>query len=151
MDPTIELSPNQYCMLERIARSRYHGEVTHGKMSLQIITKDTKHLFYNRKILGAYFLVMKQPFYVQSYNSSQVNAILMHLPRFYNKQKTRTQIMTEQIVEVLRSAPMNKMEHSAIKEIFGNTKSLNKLCKMQEFQKFVKYGVSLFRKLIFVL
>ena len=41
----------QWALLERIGRSRYQGEVTQGKNSLQFTRENPKTLFYHRKHL----------------------------------------------------------------------------------------------------
>lgn len=140
-DPKLELTPAQYCLLERIGRSREHGEITQGKVSLQIISRDPKILFYNRKILLENKLISKQAFYVKTNPAHQTTGSLLHLNRFYNEKKTKTQIMTEQIVEVLREKPLHRMEYMEAKLVFGHTQALRKLFKMPEFQKFVRTDV----------
>lgn len=58
--PGLELTTLQYCLLERIGRSRYLGEVTQGKVSLQLLGEDPKALFYLRKYLIKHKLIVKQ-------------------------------------------------------------------------------------------
>lgn len=61
VDPCLEITAIRYCILERIGRSRYLGEVTQGKVSLlQEVERDAKLLFYNRKFLTTFGLVTKQ-------------------------------------------------------------------------------------------
>jgi general transcription factor 3C polypeptide 1 len=60
VNPGLELTITQYCVLERIGRSRYMGEVTQGKVSLQLVMEDPKALFYQRKFLIKQKLIVKQ-------------------------------------------------------------------------------------------
>lgn len=60
VNPNLELTVMQYCVLERVGRSRYHGDVTQGKVSLQLIGEDAKTLFYHRKVLQKQRLITKQ-------------------------------------------------------------------------------------------
>jgi len=60
VDPSLELNVMQYCILERIGRSRYLGETTQGKLSLQKVGVDPKSLFYHRKFLQHNKLITKQ-------------------------------------------------------------------------------------------
>jgi hypothetical protein len=60
INPGLELNIMQYCLLERIGRSRYLGEVTQGKVSLQLLGEDPKVLFYHRKYLIKHQLIVKQ-------------------------------------------------------------------------------------------
>jgi general transcription factor 3C polypeptide 1 len=72
VNPGLELTIMQYCVLERIGRSRYMGEVTQGKVSLQLMGEDPKALFYHRKFLMKHKLIVKQVKNVasQNYNCS---------------------------------------------------------------------------------
>lgn len=60
VNPNLEVTPMQYCVLERIGRSRYHGEVTQGKVSLFVLGEDPKTIFYLRKHLHKNRLITKQ-------------------------------------------------------------------------------------------
>ncbi|KAK4883978.1 hypothetical protein RN001_000249 [Aquatica leii] len=143
-DPVAEYTLIQYCLLERIARSRYLGEITQGKVSLQAMSKDPKVIFYNRKILAENYLITKQPFNLKTRNGSHSTGTLFHIVRFYKEHKTKTITMTQQIVDYLRNKPHYRMEYAELKIIFGDTKVLGKLFKMPEFQRFVKTDVPRF-------
>uniref|UniRef100_A0A1Y1N2E0 Uncharacterized protein n=3 Tax=Photinus pyralis TaxID=7054 RepID=A0A1Y1N2E0_PHOPY len=146
VDPNVEFSSIQYCLLERIGRSRTFGEITQGKVSLQVISKDPKTLFYNRKILSENNVIMKQPFNIKTLYGNHISGTLLHLYRFYNEQKTKTEVMTQQIVEVLRNKPGYRIEYAEAKEIFGYPVALKKLFKLPEFQRFVKTDMPCFSR-----
>ena len=58
------ITPMQWCILERIGRSREQGEVTQGKRSLtQFMNENPKTLFYHRKDLIKKGLLKKQIHY----------------------------------------------------------------------------------------
>ena len=57
------ITPMQWCILERIGRSRELGEVTQGKRSLQFTKENPKTLFYHRKDLIKKGLLRKQIHY----------------------------------------------------------------------------------------
>lgn len=140
-DPLVEFSQAQFCLLERIGRSRHQGETTQGKMSLQLVSKDPKVIFYNRKHLADHKLICKQPFFMKTSTGTTLVGSLLQLLRFYNERKTKTQIMTEQFVEVLRNRPLHRIEYSEAKAIFGNLPALTKLFKLPEFQRFIRTDV----------
>lgn len=50
----------QYLVLERVGRTRYHGEITQGRDSLQTMGEDAKTIFYLRKVLQKHRLITKQ-------------------------------------------------------------------------------------------
>ncbi|KAJ8939732.1 hypothetical protein NQ314_011018 [Rhamnusium bicolor] len=53
-DPTIELMNLEYCVLERIGRSRKHGELTQGNMSITShLNMDPKSFFHYKKTPNA--------------------------------------------------------------------------------------------------
>lgn len=60
VNPNLELTVMQYIVLERVGRSRYHGEITQGQDSLQAVGEDAKSLFYLRKLLHKQRLITKQ-------------------------------------------------------------------------------------------
>ncbi|KAF5305074.1 hypothetical protein FQA39_LY09336 [Lamprigera yunnana] len=140
-DPLIDYTPIQYCLLERVARSRYLGEITQGKISLQTITKDPKVLYYNRKTLSENNLITKQPFYIKTSTGTNLSGGLLHICRFYKTQKTKTMTMTQQIVDCLRQKPFLRMEYQDVKKTFGHSNALKKLFKLPEFQRFVRTDV----------
>ncbi|KAF5280382.1 hypothetical protein FQR65_LT03191 [Abscondita terminalis] len=143
-DPLIEFTSMQYCLLERIARSRFLGEITQGKVSLNVMSKDPKVIFYNRKILAEHNLITKQPFNIKTSNVSHLSGTLFHIVRFYKEQKTKTIRMTQQIVEFLRNKPNYRSAYSEVKKTFGHVNILKKLFKLQEFQKYVRTDVPCF-------
>jgi hypothetical protein len=67
VNPGLELTIMHYCVLERIGRSRYMGEVTQGKVSLQLLGEDPKALFYHRKFLIKHKLIVKQVWNITAY------------------------------------------------------------------------------------
>ncbi|ODM97753.1 General transcription factor 3C polypeptide 1 [Orchesella cincta] len=80
------LSVVQYCMVERIGRARHKGEITRGKISLQIMKIPPKILFYMRKALLATKVVIKQNASVKFENCKCPALItVFHLPRFYKR------------------------------------------------------------------
>jgi hypothetical protein len=65
------LSINSYIMLERIGRSREHGDVTQGRYGLSRLNIQPKSAFYFRKTLLADGLIVKQ---VISYSMIFINS-----------------------------------------------------------------------------
>lgn len=130
-DPRACITTVQFDALEQVGRGRHAGQLTHG-------TKTAIH--YVVKILSKEDLVTKQTVQLKE---AEVNTVVLalHLRRFSAQRKSRHQIMTEQIVEVLRSRPHRRMEYAELKAVFGDTADLRKLLKAAEFQKFVRTGV----------
>lgn len=57
-NPSWEFSLNEYCILERIGRSRHHGEITQGEHGLKQVNQDNKMLFYYRSVLFHIFSIL---------------------------------------------------------------------------------------------
>ncbi|KAG8234936.1 hypothetical protein J437_LFUL015504 [Ladona fulva] len=142
IDPVMELTLIQYCVLERIGRSRYHGEVTIGRCSLQQIGIDAKSLFYIRKYLIDHKLITKQIFHLKSglQNSS---GSLLHITRYFVLRRPKALILTQKVVEILKSRPGHYAEYEEIRQILGLYYSLKKLMKTIEFQRLIKTDLKL--------
>ncbi len=105
-DPKLieKLSPMQWCILERIARSRKLGEVTIGKMSLKVTKENAMKLHYHRKVMLKLGLITKQSYTTKSVGQNH-NGLLFHIPRFYNLRQNKVQLIIELIVKVLKERP----------------------------------------------
>lgn len=73
---------NSYIMLERIGRSREHGETTQGKFGLSRLNIVPKSAFYFRKRLLANGLIVKQVNYI-SFHLLLINYYLYHSCLYY--------------------------------------------------------------------
>ncbi|XP_014666558.1 PREDICTED: general transcription factor 3C polypeptide 1-like [Priapulus caudatus] len=58
--PALEINDLQYCILERVGRSRYLGEVTLGLASLTVFGESPKSMFYHLKLLVRMGIITKQ-------------------------------------------------------------------------------------------
>ncbi|KAI0233752.1 General transcription factor 3C polypeptide 1 [Lamellibrachia satsuma] len=87
-DVTMLLPLKQYCFIERIGRSRYHGEVTNGLNSLAIFKGAIKSVFYMKKLLMRRDLITAQPFNQRVIRGQNVGSSLFHLKRFFVLRKT---------------------------------------------------------------
>ncbi|XP_076473341.1 general transcription factor 3C polypeptide 1 isoform X2 [Bombus vancouverensis nearcticus] len=140
ISPILELNIKQYCFLERVGRSRYHGEVTQGKLSLNALKEDSKSLFYLRKFLLRYKLITKQIHHQKSDNYG-CNGSLLHLPRFFVERKPKMIFLAEEVIKILKSKPNYVAEYDEIKRELQIEKALSKLFKTSFFQKVVKTDI----------
>ncbi|XP_074101473.1 general transcription factor 3C polypeptide 1 [Cotesia typhae] len=134
VSPTLELSVVQYCFLERVGRSRYHGEVTQGKNSLSVLNEDPKTLFYYRKLLLKHKLITKQSHYQKTLGHGSAGS-LMHLPRFFVERKPKMVFLAERIIEMLKSRENYLMDYREIKKELQIEHSIKRLFKTSFFQK----------------
>lgn len=136
-DPNVELTDMHYCILERIARSRRLGECTHGKNSIQSIIKDAKQIFYITKILMDAHMISKQYFYAKQPGTNNTGS-LYHLARLHKDHKIKTEMLTEHIVDILKDQPNYRIEYAELYKMLGSRNLFKKICKTQEFKRFVK-------------
>lgn len=91
-----------------------------------------------RKTLLKNRLIKKQTYYekIGDHNST---GLLLHLPRFYFVYKPKHMILTEQVVEILKTLPNCVSEYATMRDHFPIDvhNSLRKLYKMGSFQQFV--------------
>ncbi|XP_054279271.1 general transcription factor 3C polypeptide 1-like [Macrosteles quadrilineatus] len=144
VNPNLELTPMQYIVLERVGRSRYLGEITQGRDSLQIVGEDAKAIFYLRKVLHKHRLITKQMFH-QKLGTQNTSGLLLHLPRFFVERRPKTLTMTEKVVAYLKNKPNHMEEHNVLRTKLNIEDTLKKLSKTPNFQKFIKSDVVLHR------
>nr|CAD7262279.1 unnamed protein product [Timema shepardi] len=138
--PLLELTLMQYCLLERVGRSRYMGEVTQGKVSLQLMGEDPKSLFYYRLQLLKHKLVVKQVHHQKS-GVHNCSGSLLHLPRFHVERKPKALFLTERVIQILKERPNYIAEYEEIRQELGLAHSLKKLFKTFDFQRYVKTDI----------
>ncbi|XP_043222103.1 general transcription factor 3C polypeptide 1-like isoform X2 [Amphibalanus amphitrite] len=139
MDVEAELNLSQFVLLERIGRSRFHGEITVGVQGLGVLKEPPKNLYYLRKKLLEYRLITKQGFCMRGSNGKNCQGRLYHLPRFFREFRPKYEVMIEQAVEILRAQPKYLMLISDFIKLFDNPFGLKKVAKMSEFQRFIKW------------
>lgn len=114
-DPLIELTPIQYCILERIGRQRFLGEITVGKESGKY--KSTpKTLFYYRKVLFRNKLIKKKKCIVFNVRSVQNNhGLVFTLNRFFVERLTPMEINAKRIDELLNESPDHELDYEELR------------------------------------
>ncbi|CAO1413423.1 unnamed protein product [Diamesa serratosioi] len=143
----VDINNAVYCLLERIGRSRYFGEMTSGTCSINEFVKDSKLLHYHRSILIKYKLATKQSFQ-RKYKNKVFCGALLHLPRFYNIVKDSSTVMVEKLYEFLSSKPTKYAECDDVRKLLKiSQKSLKNLVKSKQFENIFELdGKTPFRK-----
>lgn len=134
---TSELTIIQYCMLEWIARSRYNGETSQGKFSLVEMTKDSSILYYNRKFLTDCKLITRQAL-CQRTGETSIQGMVYHLPRYYCEMKPKALVITEKVVNILKTRPSHIADYDEIKLIVLGRAEARKWFRGNEFTKFIR-------------
>lgn len=134
---TAELTIIQYCMLEWIARSRYNGETSQGKYSLVELTKDSSILYYNRKFLTDCKLITRQAL-CQRTGETSIQGMVFHLPRYYCEMKPKGLLITEKVVNILKTRPNFMADYDEIKLMVLGRAEARKWFRGNEFMKYVR-------------
>lgn len=94
-------------------------------------------IYPDRKLLYRYNLIARQN-YMEQLDEHTHNGILLHLHRFYTEYKPPHMILTEQIVDLLKTQPNCTIAYDVLKKSFGSAaNTLRKLLKFQQLQKFI--------------
>lgn len=128
-----QLTLHQYCLLERIGRSRWNGETTCGRFPLNEYNQ-----FHLRKPMIRSRLLAKQLYY-EKVNEHNTQGLLLHLPRFYRIFKPKAMLIVEQVVEMLRQSPEGRMEYTVMMAHFEEDllQAVRKVFKTPMLHQFV--------------
>uniref|UniRef100_A0A6A7FY16 General transcription factor 3C polypeptide 1-like n=1 Tax=Hirondellea gigas TaxID=1518452 RepID=A0A6A7FY16_9CRUS len=129
----------QYCILERIGRTRTMGDVTQGKHGMTQLG-DAKSLFYHRKRLLRLGLITKQTHLQKGISGASQTGSLLHLTRFYIERKSKFVLLIEHCVELLHAMPDSTMPVKNLKDALGLPEpSSRKLLKNPELLKYIEF------------
>ncbi|CAL1296548.1 unnamed protein product [Larinioides sclopetarius] len=138
-NPLIDLSLEAYCLLERIGRSRYLGEVTQGEGGLLSLKASfCKQLHYYRKKLTLKGLVTKQNHYMKNKKGTTCTGSLFHLTRFYVQRKTKMATWMKCLCDILKEKPQNQEACKVLKEEMKIPDRTFKKLFYKPFQRWVK-------------
>lgn len=107
-DPDLKLPDFSYCILERLGRSRWQGELQRDLHSTAFKV-DAGKLHYHRKILNKNGLITMQSHVIRLPTGAQQHSILLLLNRFHVDRRSKYDILMEKLSGVL-SARSNQIE-----------------------------------------
>ncbi|KAB7499102.1 General transcription factor 3C polypeptide 1 [Armadillidium nasatum] len=148
IDKFYDLKLMQYIMLERIARSRTMGEITHGNNSLTVMKVPSKTMFYYRKRLLKLNLITKQSHRQRSVKGNISSSSLLHLTRFYVIRRSKFMMLIQKVVEKLKMKPNYVCPLLEIKAELGLQNVTNKkVLKCGDFQKHIQTTLVPYRQI----
>ncbi|XP_029312111.1 general transcription factor 3C polypeptide 1 isoform X2 [Cottoperca gobio] len=103
-DPDLKLNDDSYCVLERVGRARWQGELQrdlHG-CSFKI---DARKLHYMRKSLVKHGLISMQSHVTRVNSGQQQHSILLLLKRFHVNRRAKYDILMEYVSNLLQQSP----------------------------------------------
>ncbi|XP_021567113.1 general transcription factor 3C polypeptide 1 [Carlito syrichta] len=107
-DPDLKLPDFSYCILERLGRSRWQGELQRDLHSTAFKV-DAGKLHYHRKILNKNRLITMQSHVIRLPTGAQQHSILLLLNRFHVDRRSKYDILMEKL-SVMLSTRSNQME-----------------------------------------
>ncbi|XP_054549762.1 general transcription factor 3C polypeptide 1 isoform X2 [Talpa occidentalis] len=107
-DPDLKLPDFSYCILERLGRSRWQGELQRDLHS-SAFKVDAGKLHYHRKILNKNGLITMQSHVIRLPTGAQQHSILLLLNRFHVDRRSKYDILMEKLSGVL-STRSNQIE-----------------------------------------
>ncbi|KAM6423805.1 general transcription factor 3C polypeptide 1 isoform 2-T2 [Liasis olivaceus] len=128
-DPDLKLPDFSYCILERLGRARWQGEL---QKDLSAAFKvDAGKFHYHRKVLKRNGLISMQSHVIRLPTGIQQHSILLLLTRFHTDRRSKYDILMEKLSGMLSSRPGQM-------ETLGNIKEELGLCE-KTFKRLYQY------------
>uniref|UniRef100_A0A8D2QRE2 B-block binding subunit of TFIIIC domain-containing protein n=1 Tax=Zosterops lateralis melanops TaxID=1220523 RepID=A0A8D2QRE2_ZOSLA len=129
-DPDLKLPDFSYCILERLGRARWQGELQRDLHS-GAFKVDAGKLHYHRRVLDRSGLITMQSHVVRLPSGAQQHSILLLLTRFHVDRRSKYDILMEKLSSML-SARSNQMD------TLGNLREELGLCE-RTFKRLYQY------------
>ncbi|NWI95049.1 TF3C1 factor, partial [Pitta sordida] len=129
-DPDLKLPDFSYCILERLGRARWQGELQRDLHS-GAFKVDAGKLHYHRRVLDRNGLITMQSHVIRLPSGGQQHSILLLLTRFHVDRRSKYDILMEKLSSML-SVRSNKME------TLGNLREELGLCE-KTFKRLYQY------------
>ncbi|XP_040892530.1 general transcription factor 3C polypeptide 1 [Toxotes jaculatrix] len=103
-DPDLKLNDDSYCVLERVGRARWQGELQSDLHGCAFKT-DARKLHYMRKSLVKHGLISMQSHVTRVKSGQQQHSILLLLKRFHVNRRSKYDILMEYVSNLLQQLP----------------------------------------------
>ncbi|XP_054851434.1 general transcription factor 3C polypeptide 1 isoform X2 [Eublepharis macularius] len=128
-DPDLKLPDFSYCILERLGRARWQGEL---QRDLSVAFKvDAGKLHYHRRVLDRNGLITMQSHVIRLPTGAQQHSILLLLTRFHIDRRSKYDILMEKLSSMLTGRPGQM-------ETLGNIREELGLCE-KTFKRLYQY------------
>ncbi|NWS75896.1 TF3C1 factor, partial [Crotophaga sulcirostris] len=107
-DPDLKLPDFSYCILERLGRARWQGELQRD-LHTGVFKVDAGKIHYHRRVLDRNGLITMQSHVIRLPNGAQQHSILLLLTRFHVDRRSKYDILMEKLSSML-SARSNRIE-----------------------------------------
>ncbi|KAM6249709.1 general transcription factor 3C polypeptide 1 isoform 2-T2 [Porphyrio hochstetteri] len=129
-DPDLKLPDFSYCILERLGRARWQGELQRDLHS-GAFKVDAGKIHYHRRVLDRNGLITMQSHVIRLPSGTQQHSILLLLTRFHVDRRSKYDILMEKLSGMLSAHP-NQME------TLGNLREELGLCE-KTFKRLYQY------------
>jgi general transcription factor 3C polypeptide 1 len=114
-----DINNHTYCILERIGRSRYFGETTSGKYSLNDFSNlDSKLLHYHRRCLLKNELVKRQSINLKI-GGKTCQTQIFHLPNYFVLMHSTSTLRIEKLFYFLKDKPNHIASMEEVRNLFN--------------------------------
>uniref|UniRef100_A0A3Q3AAB1 Ral transcription factor IIIC subunit 1 n=1 Tax=Kryptolebias marmoratus TaxID=37003 RepID=A0A3Q3AAB1_KRYMA len=138
-DPDLKLSSDSYCVLERVGRARWQGELQrdlHGGL----FNADARKFHYFRKSLVKHDLITMQSYVKRLKTGQQQHSILLLLKRFHVNRRTKYDILMECVSNFLQQSPEQFATVDMLKEYLNlNENSFKRLFNYLRSGKVIEF------------
>uniref|UniRef100_A0A3B3VBB0 Uncharacterized protein n=1 Tax=Poecilia latipinna TaxID=48699 RepID=A0A3B3VBB0_9TELE len=120
-DPESKISNDSYCVLERVGRGRWQGELQsdlHGSL----FKIDARKMHYLRKCLVKHELITMQSYVRRLKTGQQQHSILLLLKRFHVNRRNKYDILMEHVSDFLLQLPDHFTTVDNLKEHLVSTR-----------------------------
>ncbi|CAB1430020.1 unnamed protein product [Pleuronectes platessa] len=115
-DPDVKLNDDSYCLLEKVGRARWQGELQ-SELHRCSFKTDARKLHYMRKsLIKNGFITMQSHVTRAKSGQQQQHSILLLLKRFHVNRRTKYDILMEQVSDLLEQLPGQFSTMMAIKQ-----------------------------------
>ncbi|XP_023153479.2 general transcription factor 3C polypeptide 1 isoform X2 [Amphiprion ocellaris] len=104
-DPDLKLTDDSYCVLERVGRARWQGELQRDLHGGSFKRVDARKFHYLRKSLVRHQLVTMQAYIRRLESGQQQHSILLLLKRFHINRRTKYDVLMEYVSNCLQQSP----------------------------------------------
>ncbi|XP_015249512.1 PREDICTED: general transcription factor 3C polypeptide 1-like isoform X1 [Cyprinodon variegatus] len=139
-DPDLKLSNESFCLLERIGRGRWQGELQ-SDLHTTLFKIDPRTMHYFRKSLVKHDLITMQSYIRRLTTGQQQHTILLLLKRFHVNRRSKNDILLEQVSDFLQQLPNQFCPVDYLKKQLNmNEKTLKRVFSCFRFSKIVEFS-----------
>uniref|UniRef100_UPI003AAA6387 general transcription factor 3C polypeptide 1 n=1 Tax=Centroberyx gerrardi TaxID=166262 RepID=UPI003AAA6387 len=137
-DPELKLSDHSYCILERLGRARWQGELQRDLHTCSFKT-DAGKLHYMRKSLVRHGLITMQSHVIRLPSGQQQHSILLLLKRFHVNRRSKYDILMETMSNILQDSPRQLASMITLREQLNvNDRTLKRVHQYMQAAKLVQ-------------